>query len=573
MKNIFNKITLFIIGVVVLFGLTACNTEQTGTPNNGNIEFTDVVPTPDDIPVLDNQEYINYPAKPLNKPTADTSLVPTIGEVYAESEYYKVTQEGNNISVKFKEVERWDYIYIPLENYHSEYQNIKITATATNIQKIAVTAVYYEMYELELPAVTTCISDVGDTEQFYIMEFGKTNLLDESYYPLEEMLGSKTILGLCIFIDSNPSQNVVNKDTSIESVFEITNIEFLKDGDEALKDRYVAPTLRAGYMDPGYMVEKGEGASEFTITKSASAQLYESGSLDIVNYSSEYSAFTINFTTENVNTIVLELQFTGGKADWVPKTEIFRITNLEDGEHEFYIDFTYNQPQDSITWDYVAGYYVKNYRCSAIAFFLDTSVQSDVKAETGVCHVNSITFDRLADEGTVISKGWNAGGSSFTLGSDLANGGIGTVNYSWYSGWECLTMPVLNYEPANKLTIQLQANDGLNYLGIALACGQLPLGEAVLSSSWTSIPDKMTTPEPKANEVEGVVETIEYDSANKIYTITFDFTNAAKLDKYEGKSINEMMITGIRFYFTDANNKDNFDGTREIRFISVAFSD
>ena len=568
MKINFKKLLSFVLTLVVLFTLVACG-------ETGEVEtvLKDIIETPNDIPSLDTLEYVQYPDKPASVNSGELGDMPYIGNATTYGQSYKIEQEDSHITVKFNEVDRWEYVLIPINDFNEEYQNIKITATASNVQKVSVTALYYEMYDLGLPAVTTCMSDVGTTEQYYIMELGKDNLLDKSYYPLEDTLGSQTVFAICIFIDSNPSQSVVNKDTQTESVFEITAIEFLKDGDPAIKESYVAPTLRAGYVDPGYSIDTNEETGAYTITKSGNAQIYESGTLDIVNYSSDFSAFNIKFTTQNINTMVLELQFTGGKAEWVTKTEIFRITNLEDGEHEFYIDFSFNQPQDSTTWEYVPGYYVKNYRCTGIAFFLDTSLASDVKDETGICVVNELKFDRLATDGTIISKGWNAGGSAITLGDDLANGGIGTINYTWYSGWECLTMPVANYEPANKLIIQLQANDGLKYLGIALACGQVATGEAVLSSSWTSIQEKMVTPEPKGNEVEGVVETIVFDSATNIYTITFDFTNATKLDKYEGKSINELMITGLRFYFTDANNKDVFDGSREIRFISVQFSE
>ena len=69
----------------------------------------------------------------------------------------------------------------------------------------------------------------------------------------------------------------------------------------------------------------------------------------------------------------------------------------------------------------------------------------------------------------------------------------------------------------------------------------------------------------------GCDETVEYDAVNKIYTITFDFTNAVKLTEQEGKSVNELDITSLRFYFTDPNITAEFDGTRTIRFISIAF--
>ena len=580
MKNTYNKITLLLLCLAVLFTLTACqlpflggNDIEDGN-NNDYVDdgiYSDTIERPTDIPPLTELEYAKYPEKPEGMQAGQCSGMPVVGEATTTSKGYSITTEEGKTTIKFNEVDRWDYVFLPISNFNQEYQNIKITATASNVQKLSIAAVYYEMYDLGLPAVGTYVGDVGDTEQYYIMQLGKTNVLSSAYNPMEETLGTKTVFGLCLFIDSNPSQNIVNKDYDLESVFEITNVEFLKDGDPSIGESYVEPSLRAGWIDPGYSIEKNNETKEFTITKDGSAKLYENAVLDIANYSSAYSAFDLKFTTQNVNTIVIELQFTGGKEEWVPKSEIYRVTNLTDGEHNVTIDFSFIQPQDAITWDYVAGYYVKNYKVTGLSFFLDTSVESDVKNETGVCVINELKWQRMVSDGTMVTKGWNGGSSNVILGTDLANGGIGTLNYSWFSEWSPVTMPIANYQTANTLTIEFQAKDGISFFGVALGCGSFATGEVVLTTGWTSIQDKMQTPEEKVGEVEGIVETIHYDSENKIYTITFDFTNAKKLDQFDGKSVNELIITSLRFYINDISSKDVFEGTREIRFISVVF--
>ena len=576
MKNYFKKIVMFVLSLSVLLVFTACelpssNNNDDDTDNNTNNEYvddgiySDTIDRPTDIPPLTELEYAKYPEKPDMEPGQGSGM-PYVGEATTTSKGYSITTEEGKTVVTFKEVERWDYVFLPISNFNQEYQNIKITAKGTNVYKLSVVAVYYEMYDAGLPPVATYVGDVGETEQYFIMQLGKTNILNNAYYPLDDNLGTKTVFGLCLFIDSNPSQNVVNKDYDQDSVFEIINVEFLKDGDPAIKESYVEPTLRTGWIDAGYSVEKDNETKAFTITKDGSAKLYESATLDVSNYTSAYSAFDITFTTRNVNTIVIELQFTGGQETWVPKSEIYRVTNLHDGEHTATIDFSFIQPQDSVTWDYVAGYYVKNYRVTGLSFFLDTSVESDVKNETGVCVINEISWQRTATDGTVVTKGWNGGSSNVTLGTDLANGGIGTINYTWFKDWSPVTMPVASYQTSNKLTIEFQAKDGISFFGVALVVGS---GEAVLSSGWTTLQDKMQNPELKAGEVEGVVETIEYDSENQIYKITFDFTNAVKF--YDGKSVNELLVTSLRFYINDYTSADVFDGTREIRFINVSF--
>lgn len=559
MKKYLKRIMLFIISFSVLFVLLGCGEKETG--------FKDTIERPNDIPPLADLDYAEYPAKPEGITAGQGSGMPTVGSATTDSEYYKITEADGKITVKFNEVGRWDYIYLPIANFNQEYQNIKITATASNVQKVAFQAVYYEMYDNNYPAVTTLIHDVGDTEQFYIMELGKTKLLDASYYPLEDNLGTQTVIGLCIFIDSNPSQGVVNKNTEIESVFEITGVEFLKDGDEALKDRYVEPSTSVGYADSGYLITKDEESKEYTITKAASAGVWESASLNVTNYSSEYSAFTLNFTTTNVTTFTVELTVSGGQADWAENSKVYQVTNLEDGAHEAYIDFSSVQPTSTTNWDFVPGYYIKNYKISAIKIYLDTSAETELVEEEGTCIINSVKFERMVAEGTTISKGWNAGSANIMLGDDLAVGGIGTVNISWYSTWEYLTMPVLNYEPAEKLVVKFQANEGIDYMGVALGSSSYSLGECVLKSCWY----KVGTTEEKQGDLEGMEETVEFDSETNIYTITFDFSDAPKLDKYDGKKVNEVLVTSLRFYFTDPNSKTVFEGTRSIRFISVSF--
>lgn len=562
MKNYFKKIMIFILCFASLFTLVACNdeTEQTG--------FKDTIARPDDIPPLAELEYVKYPEKPKDAPSKGEGM-PQVGTATTDSEYYKINQADGKITVTFNEVGKWDYIYLPITNFNAEYQNIRITATGTNVQKFACTAIYYEMYDNGAPAVTTLISDIGDTEQFYIMELGKLKLLDASYYETQELLGNQTVIGLCIFIDSNPSLQVINKNTDIESKFEITSIDFLPDGDDALNDRYVAPSLNVGYCDLSYSVEKNNETKEFTIVKDKSAALYEAAELNISNYSSEYSAFTLKFTTQNVRSISVEL-IVSGQSTWQPNVGVYAESNLVDGEHEVYIDFSSVEPIGP-DWNIVPGYYIKNYKITAIRFFLDTTDPNALINETSTMVINSLEFERIASDSTVISKGWSVGSPDIILGSDLAVGGVGTIEYYWYNQWYYLTMPILNYETKNSLVVKFEAPDGIDYIGIALSSGSYVENELVLKSCHDPIASDSSVI-TKSGLCEGVVETVTFDSTTNIYTISFDFTNAVKADSLNGKSMNEVVINSLRFYFTDdVSGNPTFDGTRTIRFVSVEF--
>lgn len=555
------KKLLFTLLLSLLLILVSCG-------NKSKFPYSDMIERPSDIPPLSDLSFIEYPGKPENVSQGQGSGMPLYGTATTESEYYKIEQNEEKITIRFNEVENWDYIYLPISNFNKEYQNIKITAKGTNIFKVAFTALYYEMYDLGYPAVTTLIHDVGDAEQNYIMELGKTKLLDESYYTIDKALGDQTVFALCIFIDSNPAQGMFNKNTNVESVFEITAIDFLKDGDEAIKDVYVDPSFSVGYSDPGYLVEKNDETKEFTINKYSTAGQWESGEISISNYSSAYTALKLKFNTDNVTNFKVELMVSGGLAEWAPSVLVYEA-NLTDGEHEAYIDFSAVQPVNQTTWETVAGYYIKNYKITGIRFFMDTAYDnvSDLINEDATCIIKEIAFERMVVEGTTITKAWNTASSNITIGDDIAVGGIGTITYNWYDVWDYLAIPVSNYSPTDKLVIEFQASEEIGYLGIALGCPLLPIGEAVIKSCNDLALDEAE----KYGDVEGVVETIVYDSENHIYKITFDFSNAAELSKYDQKRINEMPITTLRFYFTDPYGDDMFEGTRTIRFINISF--
>ena len=561
MKKHLKLISLFVAILSIMFVLVSCGEEQ------HNFPFNDMIERPSDIPPLGDLDYVQYPGKPQNMSAGQGTGMPSYGTATTDSEYYKLEQQDGKITVKFHEVGKWDYIYLPISNFNKEYQNIKVVGKGTNVQKVSFTALYYEMHDAGYPAVTTLISDVGDTEQNYIMELGKTRLTDASYFALDEFLGDKTVYAICIFIDSNPSQGVVNKKTDIESVFEISSVEFLKDGDPAIKEKYVDPSFNVGFCDAGYEITKDEETKVYTINKYAEAGQWESAEISVSNYSSEYTAFKMKFATEGVKSFKVELVIAGGLSNWAPNTLVYEAI-LQDGEHEAYIDFASVQPIDTTTWQPVAGYYIKNYKVIAIKFFLDTSYDnvSDLIEEDASCMINEIAFERVVAEGTTIAKGWVTPSSNIVIGDDIAIGGVGSITYNWYESWDYLSIPVTHYSKAEKLVIKLQAEE-LGYLGIALGGSTITQGEAVLKSCH----DDLMTEAEKLGDVEGVIETIELDEETNIYTITFDFSNAIEISKYGDKTINEMPITSLRFYFTDPYGDDEFEGTRTVRFISITF--
>ena len=559
MKRVLKLISMFVLSLTVVLAFTSCD-------KGPDFPYNDMIERPSDIPPLADLDYVKFPEKPADVTVGQGSGMPTIGNATTESEDYKLTQADGKITVKFNDVANWNYIYLPINNFNKEYQNIKITATGTNVQKLSIVALYAEMHETGNPVVTVANSDVADTEQYFVMQLGKTKLVDKSYYPLDDVLGDMTVYGLCIFIDSNPSQTIANKNTEKESEFVISSVEFLKDGDPAIKQVYVDPSINVGMSDAGYYVERDDATKQYSITKYAEAGLYECATLSVNNYSSAYTALNVKFNSTNVNNLTIEFLISGGLANWSENVTVYQ-SSLKDGEHEADIDFSFTQPYDRNTWENVPGYYIKNYKIIGVKFYMDTIDPAAMLEEESYLEITDINFIRVENEGTSITKGWNAASSNIVIGDDLAVGGVGTITYNWHESWDYLAMPVANYQPAEKLVIEFQSSEELSYLGIALGCASFPLGELVVKSCH----DDILTAADKMGNAEGVVESIEYDATTGIYKVTFDFTNAIEVDTYDGKRVNEMAITTLRFYFTDPYGDDIFEGTRTIRFISVTF--
>lgn len=556
-KKQFIKKLIFTLNILLLFLLVGCNEDNSG--------YKDVIDRPTDIPTLVENNFAVYPEKPSSIAKVDNTKSPiALDAVASKNSTYNITK-GETTLIEYQEIDNWSYVYIPIENYHEEYGNMKITAKGNGAERIAIQALYYEMYDENNPPVAVYLGDIVDGEQYFIFSFNQFRTINKNYIPNEDSdLSKMTIIGICLFIDSNPSQmKVSNKSGSLE----IISIKFLKNDDEELKDRYVVPSVAPDFFDSGYGITKDPETGYITINREAGTTYWSKAHLAIQNYSSDYSAFNLKFNTTGVQNIYIALQFSVEGHNWLDSVDIYRLA-VDDGSHEAFIDFSAAQPIDIDNgYDYAAGYYVKNYRINCIQIYLDTYVQDYVPDFDATCVITELKFERTASEGTTISKGWNAGTPSIQLGDDIIAGGTGTITYQWHSDWYYLTMPVLNYETADKLTIQFEAKNGIDYFGVAVVAGGR---EVVLRSAWLPLNGSNSEIEDKAGTIEGLIEEVKYSKATKIYTITFDFTDLIKLENYENKSVNELAITALRFYFTDPNG-GNFDGDRVIHFISVQF--
>ena len=164
---------------------------------------------------------------------------------------------------------------------------------------------------------------------------------------------------------------------------------FVKETIEPAKPE--SPTLNAGYCDQGYSISVDNG--KYVVTKYATAGQWEGAMLDVVNYVSDFSTFNIKFNTQGVKNFSIELIVLGGETDWAENVTVYQTT-LEDGEHEVFIDFSTVQPISKVTWDYVDGYYIKDYQIAAIKIVLDTAVSSpsELISEDATCTIHELVF-------------------------------------------------------------------------------------------------------------------------------------------------------------------------------------
>lgn len=562
-KTLLARIMLIILlGSCCLF-ITACNQDS------NEVKWKDTASRPE-IEPLEEGKYIIYPAKPTSAPKeANENEKPYVtGYKASDNSGYTISNNDNGDTViSYVDVQDWEYVYVSVENYHDKYGNFKITASGNGSERIAIQAVYYEMYENNYPAITVYRGDIADGSQYYIANMKEHKLLNESYITMSDSnLREMTVIGFMLFIDSNPSQLAP---TDRSGSFTISGFEFLDDNDESLKDRYILPSVNVGFADTGYTAERLEDGI-IHIERKAGTTFWTKVYLPIVNYSADYTAFNIRLNTTGVKSYRIELEMNVEGHDWQPSVDMLSMSDVKDGVHEHYIDFSVTQPISSLPpYDYVPGYFIKNYRIASIIIALDTFEEGFIPDFDATCDIELIEFERTVADGPSISKGWSPGSSYVTLGDDIIAGGIGSIKFSWHEDWYYMGMPVINYEKADKLVVKLAAPDGLDNIGIALTANGW---EYVLHTSWTLLRGNKTEVEEFTGPLEGLVETIEYDEETSIYTFTFDFTNLVDVDPYN-IPVNAMAVTMIRFYLNDPDDLFDcyFEGTRNIRFISVEF--
>ena len=542
-----------------------------GCSKNKTPEWTDTVPRPEISTPEIIGGYVKYPDAPANAPAdADTTRAPAVTG-YESHGKYTVEKDGDTFVAEYEDLDDWDYIYASIDNYHGEYSNFKMTLGVSGSERIAIQAIYYEMYSQNRRAVTVYQGDLAAGERYVIAQFGKLGQTNDEYQPISETLKEAKIIGLAIFIDSNPAQLAVS-DRAGKVTFK--GVEFLKDGDPELDEKYVVPSANwdGTHADTGYTVEKlADDEENITSAKISYNGIgaYSRVYVPIVDYSSDYAEFSIKLDTRGVKGYSIGIMFsTEGHDNWQPYVDLVKVTAATDGVHEHTLNFDGTAPVDMGSWLPVGGELVKNYRVYEICIWFDSLDGMD-QTNSGTATVSDVKFNRTATEGATVGKAWVSDTPNIVVGDDVDIGGVGTITYTYYpasAGWFKVSMPVSSYEPKTKLTMKFTTDDPIDYMGIAvIANGQ----EVTINSGWDKFETGTKTDETNS-DANGSVRTIS--KIGNMYTISFDFTNAKK-SIVTGLAFWEKNITNMRIFLVDPTSEESWSGTRTIKFVSIEFGD
>lgn len=557
MKRISKFIALLAIPAFA-FGAVACESADT---NSGPLHYTDVVERPE-IEVPSPAKTVVYPQKPAQKPSApQPGTAPTIGAFAssAADSPYTVTEEEGKTTVAFNEVSDWTYVYIPVEDYSAEYGNMKLTienSAEKPAERIAIQAVYYEGYELNYAPVTVFLGELGEGEQYVIVQLGEHMITDENYNPVSNSpVREKTVLGFVVFIDSLPSYApLTDKTGSVDFL----NVEMLKDDDPKLLDRYVKPAFDWDSVIRDASITSFSKADE-KITASGTGGI----NLPVNKYTADYTKYT--FSAKGSGSVSVGVVYRlDGHIKWTLR-EIELTSELQTFEYDFTEVFAEGN-------DDLKTQYIKNGTITAI----------DIEMEDGSIEMSDITFVRTATGGAYVSNVWTGSPSVDIVRA--ANGGNAKLEYSFHTDWTNISVPVRNGAGIKRMTFKIYAPDGMNHLGIgvsstsSLSSNNQPVGNYILRPSRYVFDGNNServgsTPSKDEDEpnLKGMTETVAYDAATKIYTVTYDFT---EMNNTENKSISDYTITSLIFYLNcpcagSKKEAHTFEGKRSIYILSI----
>ena len=343
-------------------------------------------------------------------PVEPDSNAPTIAPGWIDTGYSVSNANGEYTITKAATAGLWTGAMFDISNYTSAYSAFTVKFSTTGVSHLVV--------ELIVKGGEADWSEYVTVYQEYVTDGEHEITIDFTNVPPVSTITWGNVEGYFIK-DYNVSAVRFSLDTSVELIAQegkcvIHDLTFDKVGtdepsnpddpvtppvDEPTVPEEVdpnAPTLTAGWVDSGYQLTNDPETGDYTVKKLSTAGQWHAATLNLVNYTKDYSAFTLRITTTNVKNISVVLLFDGGEADWSTNVTLYQA-DIQDGKHEIYIDFSEVAPVSTTNWQSVPGYYVKDYNVTGIQFLLDTAVYSveDLIAEEAYCLIRSLVFEKV----------------------------------------------------------------------------------------------------------------------------------------------------------------------------------
>ena len=411
------KKTMFLFLIVLtLFSLTSCsmitdifngdqadtnddssndNNNDNNSGNNSTNNDTNNGTTGDNTGGSGENNNTNNPTTPENPTKPIDPNAPTFAAGWLDSGYTISTNgAGEYVINKSATAGEWSGAFLDITGFTSDYSSFYIKYTTTDVAKFSIDLVVDGGPNDWSDTVNVYSDNVQDGEHEAYVDFSLIEAITTNGWVKVpgEYIKNYQITGIKFSLDTAvASQNLINNNSSCT----INELAFKKVVNETPADPN-APTLSVGDYNDGYNAMKNMDSPGYTITKYPTAQLYEGATLDVTNYSSAYSAFSMKITTENVTNFSVLVIIDGVPGNWATYIQVYQDV-LQDGEHDVYVDFTYQPPLDNKTWEVLAGNYIKDYTVKGIQIVLDT-LEGQLNNKTAKCIISEIEFHKVGDD-------------------------------------------------------------------------------------------------------------------------------------------------------------------------------
>lgn len=515
----------------MLLTLAACKTTPGG--------YKDVIDRPDiEMPATPPQAV--YPEKPATKPSAPAAGVAPSIAAYTASESinpYQITKDEGTVHVSYKDVSNFAYVYAEVKDYSPTYGNVKITLNNSGAERLAIQAVYYEQYELGYTPVTVYLNNLIAGEQYAIFEMKDSLIIDKTFTPVQgEPVKDKTVLGFVIFIDSLPSY-APEKDAAGE--LDIVSFEFLQDGDPALEDKYVKPV------------------ADLTAKTEKNGSVF----VPVDKYSADYAKFNVALSGDAGSKAEIAVQYTiPGSTNAISTAKQVELTGTDD-----VFEYDYQEMMPTEGGDDLTTQYIKNGTVTAVVI---------KPLENAEITIEDVTFKRTAKEGAYVGDNWSSQSSDVTI-PRKANGGNAKLEVYFNESWNNVSVGVKNGAKVTGITFKIYAPDGLTHLGIGITNSSSShsegqnAGQFILRGSAQLFNGKASEKAPLSDPtLKGITETLAYDEATKIYTITYDFSKMTE-NKFEDYTLNSIVFYPHCPNPCDNSSTHKYDGVHKLYFLSI----